>query len=93
MGRLGLPPQHCRDLPCGLGQAPPSPSPQFGKSPSLKAHTEEKLKLASEEIAQVHGKAQAEALAFQASLRKEQMRIQSLEKTVEQKTKENEELT
>ena len=41
----------------------------------------------------MHGKAQAEALAFQASLRKEQMRIQSLEKTVEQKTKENEELT
>ncbi|XP_041624816.1 transforming acidic coiled-coil-containing protein 3-like [Vulpes lagopus] len=60
---------------------------------ALKAHAEEKLKLASEEIAQVRGKAQAEALAFQASLRKEQMRIQSLEKTVEQKTKENEELT
>ncbi|XP_077732634.1 transforming acidic coiled-coil-containing protein 3 isoform X1 [Canis aureus] len=60
---------------------------------ALKAHAEEKLKLASEEIAQVRSKAQAEALAFQASLRKEQMRIQSLEKTVEQKTKENEELT
>lgn len=40
---------------------------------------------ASEEIAQVRSKAQAEALAFQASLRKEQMRIHSLEKTVEQK--------
>ncbi|CAD7690066.1 unnamed protein product [Nyctereutes procyonoides] len=59
---------------------------------ALKAHAEEKLKLASEEIAQVRGKAQAEALAFQASLRKEQVRIQSLEKTVKQKTKENEEL-
>uniref|UniRef100_A0A7N5JRW0 Transforming acidic coiled-coil containing protein 3 n=1 Tax=Ailuropoda melanoleuca TaxID=9646 RepID=A0A7N5JRW0_AILME len=60
---------------------------------ALKAHAEEKLQLASEEIAQVRSKAQAEALAFQASLRKEQMRIHSLEKTVEQKTKENEELT
>ncbi|XP_053528332.1 transforming acidic coiled-coil-containing protein 3 [Artibeus jamaicensis] len=60
---------------------------------ALKAHAEEKLRLASEEIAQVRSKAQAEALAFQASLRKEQMRVHSLEKTVEQKTKENDELT
>nr|XP_039324062.1 transforming acidic coiled-coil-containing protein 3 isoform X2 [Saimiri boliviensis boliviensis] len=60
---------------------------------ALKAHAEEKLQLANEEIAQVRSKAQAEALALQASLRKEQMRIQSLERTVEEKTKENEELT
>ncbi|XP_075849010.1 transforming acidic coiled-coil-containing protein 3 isoform X1 [Microcebus murinus] len=60
---------------------------------ALKAHAEEKLKLANEEIAQVRSKAQAEALAFQASLRKEQMRVHSLEKMVEQKTKENDELT
>ncbi|XP_054564651.1 transforming acidic coiled-coil-containing protein 3 [Eptesicus fuscus] len=60
---------------------------------ALKAHAEEKLRLANEEIAQVRSKAQAEALAFQASLRKEQMRVQSLEKAVEQKTKENDELT
>uniref|UniRef100_A0A667GHK2 Transforming acidic coiled-coil containing protein 3 n=1 Tax=Lynx canadensis TaxID=61383 RepID=A0A667GHK2_LYNCA len=60
---------------------------------ALKAHAEEKLQCANEEIAQVRSKAQAEALAFQASLRKEQTRVQSLEKTVEQKTKENEELT
>ncbi|XP_021533326.1 transforming acidic coiled-coil-containing protein 3 [Neomonachus schauinslandi] len=60
---------------------------------ALKAHAEEKLQLASEEMAQVRSKAQAEALAFQASLRKGQMRIHSLEKAVEQKTKENEELT
>ncbi|XP_043429124.1 transforming acidic coiled-coil-containing protein 3 isoform X8 [Prionailurus bengalensis] len=60
---------------------------------ALKAHAEEKLQRANEEIAQVRSKAQAEALAFQASLRKEQTRVQSLEKTVEQKTKENEELT
>ncbi|XP_048219935.1 transforming acidic coiled-coil-containing protein 3 isoform X2 [Perognathus longimembris pacificus] len=59
----------------------------------LKVHAEEKLKLANEEIAQVRSKAQAEALAFQASLRKAQMQIHSLEKTVEQKTKENEELS
>ncbi|XP_069877774.1 transforming acidic coiled-coil-containing protein 3 isoform X4 [Dipodomys merriami] len=59
----------------------------------LKVHAEEKLKLANEEITQVRSKAQAEALAFQASLRKAQMQIQSLEKTVEQKTKENEELS
>lgn len=60
---------------------------------ALKAHAEEKLKLASEEIAQVRSKAQAEALAFQASLRKAQMQIHSLEETVEQKIKENDELT
>ncbi|XP_049742534.1 transforming acidic coiled-coil-containing protein 3 isoform X1 [Elephas maximus indicus] len=60
---------------------------------ALKAHAEEKLTLANEEITQVRSKAQAEALAFQASLRKEQMRVHSLEKTIEQKTKENEELT
>ncbi|XP_042793051.1 transforming acidic coiled-coil-containing protein 3 isoform X2 [Panthera leo] len=60
---------------------------------ALKAHAEDKLQRANEEIAQVRSKAQAEALAFQASLRKEQTRVQSLEKTVEQKTKENEELT
>lgn len=60
---------------------------------ALKAHAEEKLRLANEEIAQVRSKAQAEALAFQASLRKEQTRIHSLETAVEQKTKENDELT
>uniref|UniRef100_H0XC48 Transforming acidic coiled-coil containing protein 3 n=1 Tax=Otolemur garnettii TaxID=30611 RepID=H0XC48_OTOGA len=60
---------------------------------ALKAQAEEKLKLANEEIAQVRSKAKAEALALQASLRKEQMRSHSLEKMVEQKTKENDELT
>uniref|UniRef100_A0A8C9PTJ9 Transforming acidic coiled-coil containing protein 3 n=1 Tax=Spermophilus dauricus TaxID=99837 RepID=A0A8C9PTJ9_SPEDA len=60
---------------------------------ALKAHAEEKLGLANEEITQVRSKAQAEALAYQASLRKAQMQIHSLEKTVEQKTKENDELT
>ncbi|KAM5271284.1 transforming acidic coiled-coil-containing protein 3 [Ctenodactylus gundi] len=60
---------------------------------ALKAHAEEKLKLANDEIAQVRSKAQAEAMAFQANLRKAQMQVQSLEKAVEQKTKENDELT
>ncbi|NXP14432.1 TACC3 protein, partial [Thinocorus orbignyianus] len=48
---------------------------------------------ANEEIAQVRSKAESEIAALQASLRKEQMRIQSLERTLEQKTKENDELT
>ncbi|NXU70871.1 TACC3 protein, partial [Oreotrochilus melanogaster] len=48
---------------------------------------------ANEEIAQVRSKANSETAALQASVRKEQMRIQSLEKSLEQKTKENDELT
>ena len=38
---------------------------------------------ASEEIAQVRSKAQTDALALQAVLRKEQMRVHSLEKVVD----------
>ncbi|XP_053921944.1 transforming acidic coiled-coil-containing protein 3 isoform X2 [Cuculus canorus] len=60
---------------------------------ALKAHAEEKLHQANEGIAQVRSKAASETAALQASLRKEQMRIQSLERSLEQKTKENEELT
>lgn len=60
---------------------------------ALKTQAEDKLQRANEEIAQVRSKASAEAHALQASLRREQMRVQSLEKAVEQKTKENEELT
>ncbi|XP_042727121.1 transforming acidic coiled-coil-containing protein 3 isoform X2 [Lagopus leucura] len=60
---------------------------------ALKAHAEEKLHQANEEIAQVRNKAKSEIAALQASLRKEQMRIQSLERSLEQKTKENDELT
>ncbi|NWI07430.1 TACC3 protein, partial [Mystacornis crossleyi] len=48
---------------------------------------------ANEEIAQVRSKAKSETAALQATLRKEQMRIQSLERSLEQKTKENDELT
>ncbi|NXY44675.1 TACC3 protein, partial [Ceuthmochares aereus] len=60
---------------------------------ALKAHAEEKLHQANEGIAQVRSRAASETAALQASLRKEQMRIQSLERSLEQKTKENEELT
>ncbi|XP_066477917.1 transforming acidic coiled-coil-containing protein 3 [Tiliqua scincoides] len=60
---------------------------------ALKAHAEEKLQQANEEIAQGRSKAKAEVAALQASLRKEQMRIQSLERSIEQKEKENYELT
>ncbi|CAN2388418.1 Transforming acidic coiled-coil containing protein 3 [Pristimantis euphronides] len=60
---------------------------------ALKAHAEEKLNWANEEIAQVRSKAKSEAAALHAMQRKEQMKIQSLERTLEQKTKENDELT
>ncbi|NXQ08682.1 TACC3 protein, partial [Vidua macroura] len=60
---------------------------------ALKAHAEEKLQQANEEIAQVRSKAKSETAVLQATLRKEQMRIQSLERSLEQKTKENDELT
>ncbi|NXB95289.1 TACC3 protein, partial [Vidua chalybeata] len=60
---------------------------------ALKAHAEEKLQQANEEIAQVRNKAKSETAVLQATLRKEQMRIQSLERSLEQKTKENDELT
>uniref|UniRef100_A0A803J6S8 Transforming acidic coiled-coil-containing protein 3 n=1 Tax=Xenopus tropicalis TaxID=8364 RepID=A0A803J6S8_XENTR len=60
---------------------------------ALKAHAEEKLNRANEEIAHVRSKAKAEATALQATLRKEQMKTQSLERSLEQKSKENDELT
>lgn len=40
---------------------------------------------ANSEIAQVRVKAKQEQAAFQASLRKEQMKVDSLERTLEQK--------
>ncbi|XP_041124182.1 transforming acidic coiled-coil-containing protein 3-like [Polyodon spathula] len=60
---------------------------------TLKAHAEEKISLANEEIAQVRTKSKAETAALQATLRREQMKIQSLDRSLEQKAKENEELT
>uniref|UniRef100_A0A1A8SPG1 Transforming, acidic coiled-coil containing protein 2 n=1 Tax=Nothobranchius rachovii TaxID=451742 RepID=A0A1A8SPG1_9TELE len=60
---------------------------------ALKIHAEEKLDRANSEIAQVRAKAKQEQAAHQASLRKEQMKVDSLERTLEQKNKEIEELT
>uniref|UniRef100_A0A140LIQ1 Transforming, acidic coiled-coil containing protein 2 n=1 Tax=Mus musculus TaxID=10090 RepID=A0A140LIQ1_MOUSE len=55
---------------------------------ALKVHAEEKLDRANAEIAQVRGKAQQEQAAYQASLRKEQLRVDALERTLEQKDKQ-----
>ncbi|XP_070607540.1 transforming acidic coiled-coil-containing protein 3 isoform X3 [Erythrolamprus reginae] len=60
---------------------------------ALKAHAEEKLDQANEEIAQVRSKAASEVAALNAILRKEQLRVQLLESSIEQKIKENKELT
>ncbi|XP_056385703.1 transforming acidic coiled-coil-containing protein 2 isoform X2 [Hyla sarda] len=60
---------------------------------ALKIHAEEKLDRANSEIAQVRGKSQQEQAAYQASLRKEQLKVDALERTLEQKNKEIEELT
>ncbi|XP_049572673.1 transforming acidic coiled-coil-containing protein 1 isoform X2 [Syngnathus scovelli] len=60
---------------------------------TLKVHAEEKLDKANEEIAQVRTKASSESLALNASLRKEQMKNESLEQTLQQKNEEIEELT
>ena len=48
-------------------------------TPSPRSHR------ANAEIAQVRGKAQQEQAAYQASLRKEQLRVDALERTLEQK--------
>ncbi|KAM6979640.1 transforming acidic coiled-coil-containing protein 1-like [Aplochiton taeniatus] len=60
---------------------------------TLKIHAEEKLDKANEDIAQVRTKATSESVALNASLRKEQMKVDSLERAVVQKNQEIEELT
>ncbi|XP_035514477.1 transforming acidic coiled-coil-containing protein 1-like isoform X3 [Morone saxatilis] len=60
---------------------------------TLKLHAEEKLDKANEEIAQVRTKASSENMAMTASLRKEQMKNESLEQALQQKNQEIEELT
>uniref|UniRef100_A0A674EWM3 Transforming acidic coiled-coil-containing protein 2-like n=1 Tax=Salmo trutta TaxID=8032 RepID=A0A674EWM3_SALTR len=60
---------------------------------ALKIHAEEKLDKANSDIAQVRMRARQETAAYQASLRKETMKVDSLERTLEQKNKEIEELT
>ncbi|XP_040917524.1 transforming acidic coiled-coil-containing protein 3 isoform X2 [Toxotes jaculatrix] len=60
---------------------------------TLKAHAEEKIGHANQEIAEVRSKYKAEVSALQAQLRREQLKVQSLEKSLDQKEKEAEELT
>ncbi|TWW60364.1 Transforming acidic coiled-coil-containing protein 1 [Takifugu flavidus] len=60
---------------------------------TLKLHAEEKLTNANEEIAQVRSKASSESTALTASLRKEQMKNESLEQALQHKNQEIEELT
>ncbi|KAJ8271649.1 hypothetical protein COCON_G00105080 [Conger conger] len=60
---------------------------------ALKVHAEEKISLANDEIAQVRSNLKAETSVLQAQLRREQMKACSLEKSLEQKAKEIEELT
>lgn len=60
---------------------------------TLKAHAEEKIGHANEEIADVRSKYKAEVSALQAQLRREQLKVQSLEKSLDQREKEAEELT
>ncbi|XP_068582561.1 LOW QUALITY PROTEIN: transforming acidic coiled-coil-containing protein 3 [Cebidichthys violaceus] len=60
---------------------------------TLKAHAEEKITQANSEISEVRSNNKAEISALQAQLRREQMKVQSLEKSFDQKMKEVEELT
>ncbi|XP_060894047.1 transforming acidic coiled-coil-containing protein 1-like isoform X1 [Labrus mixtus] len=60
---------------------------------TLKLHAEEKLDKANDEIAQVRSKGSSESMALTASLRKEQMKNESLEQSLLQKNQEIEELT
>ncbi|XP_053191866.1 transforming acidic coiled-coil-containing protein 3 isoform X2 [Scomber japonicus] len=60
---------------------------------TLKAHAEEKIGHANGEIASVRSGYKAEVSALQAQLRREQLKVQSLEKSLDQKEKEAEELT
>jgi len=59
----------------------------------LKAHAEEKLDEANREIDNVSRSQEAEIAKLGAMLRKTEMKASSLERTVDQKNKENEELT
>ncbi|KAG7238512.1 hypothetical protein INR49_030785 [Caranx melampygus] len=60
---------------------------------TLKTHAEEKISHANGEIAEVRSKYKAEVSGLQAQLRREQLKVQSLEKSLDQKEKEAEELT
>ncbi|XP_037551280.1 transforming acidic coiled-coil-containing protein 3 [Nematolebias whitei] len=55
---------------------------------TLKAHAEEKIGQANGEIAEVRSKYKGEFSALQVQLRREQLKVQSLEKSLEQKVRE-----
>lgn len=59
----------------------------------LKNHAEETLDKANKEIENIARQQEAEMARLSAMLKKTEMKASSLEKTVEQKTRENEELT
>lgn len=59
----------------------------------LKARAEERLESAGAEIDNVRKTSEAEIAALRAQLKKAEMKIESLENSLEQKTKENVELT
>ncbi|XP_059373199.1 transforming acidic coiled-coil-containing protein 3-like isoform X2 [Carassius carassius] len=60
---------------------------------ALKAHAEEKLDHANKAIAEVRTKQGAEVAALQVQLKREQLKVQSLEKDLEQKVKEVKDVT
>ncbi|KAF4089845.1 hypothetical protein AMELA_G00042940 [Ameiurus melas] len=60
---------------------------------TLKTHAEEKIDQANKQIAEVRTKLGSEVSALQVQLRREQLKVQSLEKNLEQKTKEVEDVT
>nr|AAH95573.1 Transforming, acidic coiled-coil containing protein 3 [Danio rerio]AAI65293.1 Tacc3 protein [Danio rerio] len=60
---------------------------------ALKAHAEEKLEQANKAIAEVRTKQGAEVAALQVQLKREQLKVQSLEKDLEQKAKEVKDVT
>ncbi|ROL49699.1 Transforming acidic coiled-coil-containing protein 3 [Anabarilius grahami] len=60
---------------------------------ALKAHAEEKLDQANKAIAEVRTKQGAEVATLQVQLRREQLKVQSLEKDMEQKAKEVKDVT
>lgn len=65
---------------------------QEEKYAALKKHSEEKLQGANEEIARVQKQFQAEVARLEVSLKRAELRMQSQEQTIEQKTKQNQEL-
>lgn len=66
---------------------------QEQKYQTLKGHAEDKIRIANEEIDKMKKSYGAEISGLQASYKREQLKVASLERTVEEKTKENTELT